>query len=57
MKRGEIWLADFGYAGKVRPVLIVSVEPSYEDRALVTYVIRTTSVRGLSTKFPIMLAG
>jgi len=48
MKRGEIWLADLGYVGKVRPVLVLSVEPGDEDRALVTYVIRTTSVRGTS---------
>jgi len=46
MKRSEIWLADLGYFGKVRPVLILSVEPGDEDRALVTYVVRTTSVRG-----------
>ncbi len=45
MNRGEIWLADLGYAGKIRPVLILSVPPGDEDRALVTYVIRTTSVR------------
>lgn len=25
MNRGEIWLADLGYLGKVRPVLILSV--------------------------------
>ena len=46
MKRGEIWLADLGYVGKVRPVLILSVLPGDSDRALVTYVIRTTSIRG-----------
>jgi mRNA-degrading endonuclease toxin of MazEF toxin-antitoxin module len=46
MKRGEIWLADLGHVGKVHPVLILSVEPGDEDRALVTYVIRTTSARG-----------
>jgi mRNA-degrading endonuclease toxin of MazEF toxin-antitoxin module len=46
MNRGEIWLADLGYVGKVRPVLILSVPPGDDDRALVTYVIRTTSVRG-----------
>jgi len=46
MKRSEICLADLGYFGKVRPVLILSVEPGDEDRALVTYVVRTTSVRG-----------
>jgi mRNA-degrading endonuclease toxin of MazEF toxin-antitoxin module len=46
MNRGEIWLADLGYVGKVRPVLILSIPPGDEDRALVTYVIRTPSVRG-----------
>ncbi|MFM7182284.1 MAG: type II toxin-antitoxin system PemK/MazF family toxin [Verrucomicrobiales bacterium] len=46
MKRGEIWLADLGYQGKIRPVLILSVSPGPYDRALATYLIRTTSVRG-----------
>ena len=46
MKRGEIWLADLGHVGKVRPVLMLSVVPGDEDRALVSYVIRTTRVRG-----------
>lgn len=44
MKRGEIWQADLGYAGKVRPVLIISIEYTEEERAIVTYVPRTTSV-------------
>ena len=52
MKRGEVWLADLGYVGKVRPVLILSVEPGDEDRALVTYVIRTTSARGTAYEVP-----
>jgi mRNA-degrading endonuclease toxin of MazEF toxin-antitoxin module len=46
MNRSEVWLADLSYVGKVRPVLILSVAPGDQDRALVTYVIRTTSVRG-----------
>lgn len=52
MNRGQIWLADLGYIGKVRPVLILSVPPGDEDRALVTYVIRTTSVRGTAYEVP-----
>ncbi|MCW1925371.1 type II toxin-antitoxin system PemK/MazF family toxin [Luteolibacter arcticus] len=52
MNRGEVWLADLGYAGKVRPVPILSVAPGDEDRALVTYVIRTTSVRGTAYEVP-----
>ena len=52
MNRGEVWLADLGYVGKVRPVLILSVVPGDEARALVTYVIRTTSVRGTAYEVP-----
>jgi mRNA-degrading endonuclease toxin of MazEF toxin-antitoxin module len=52
MNRGEVWLADLGYVGKVRPVLILSVPPGDEDRALVTYVIRTTSLRGTTYEVP-----
>jgi hypothetical protein len=36
MNRGEIRLADLRYLGKVRPVLILSIAPGEEDRALVT---------------------
>lgn len=25
-QRGEVWLADLGYAGKTRPVLILSIQ-------------------------------
>ncbi len=46
MNRGEVWLADLGYVGKIRPVLILSIHPGQEDRALVSYIIRTTSLRG-----------
>ena len=42
MKRGEIWRADLGYAGKVRPVLILSVAYTDDERAIVTYIPRTT---------------
>jgi mRNA interferase MazF len=44
-RRGEIWMADLDVA-KVRPVLILSIEYQDNERAVVTYVIRTTSVRG-----------
>jgi mRNA-degrading endonuclease toxin of MazEF toxin-antitoxin module len=52
MNRGEVWLADLGYVGKVRPVLVLSVAPGDQDRALVTYVIRTTSMRGTAYEVP-----
>jgi mRNA interferase MazF len=45
-KRGEIWRVDLGLAAKVRPVLILSVAYQDDERAVVTYVIRTTSLRG-----------
>jgi mRNA interferase MazF len=45
-KRGEVWLVDFGMAGKVRPAVVLSaVTPSLMDRALTTVVPHTTSTR------------
>ena len=44
-KRGEIWLADLGFAAKTRPVLVLSVPFSDSDYALMTVVPRTTNVR------------
>jgi mRNA interferase MazF len=51
-KRGELWLADLGFVAKVRPVLILSVDYRDNERAVVTYVIRTTSVRGTQYEVP-----
>jgi len=45
-KRGEVWLFDLGMTEKVRPALIVSVAFGDTDRALVTIVPHTTSLRG-----------
>jgi mRNA interferase MazF len=44
--RGEVWLIDFGFAGKTRPALVVSVAFGDEDRSLVTVVPHTTTLRG-----------
>lgn len=44
MKRGEIWLADLGTVGKVRPVLVLSIPHNEDERTVVTFVPRTTSV-------------
>jgi mRNA interferase MazF len=44
-KRGEIWMADLGLAAKVRPVLVLSVAYEGQERTIVSYVIRTTSLR------------
>ncbi len=45
-QRGEIWLVDLGMMAKERPCLILSVAFHDDERALVTYVPRTTSLRG-----------
>ena len=44
--RGEVWLLDLGMVEKVRPALIVSVDYGDLDRALITVVPHTTSLRG-----------
>jgi mRNA interferase MazF len=44
--RGEVWLVDLGMAAKTRPCLVLSIPAEDEDRALVTLVPHTTSVRG-----------
>lgn len=44
--RGEVWLFDLGMAAKVRPGLVVSVSYSDQERALITIVPHTTSLRG-----------
>ena len=44
MNRGEIWMADMGALGKVRPVLVLSIPHNGEERAIFSFVPRTTSV-------------
>src|SRR5205085_3810941 len=51
-KRGEIWMADLGMVAKVRPVLILSVEYRGDERAVATYVLRTTSLRRTQYEVP-----
>ena len=43
--RGEVWLLDLGMVEKVRPALIVSVGYGEHDRALITIIPHTTSLR------------
>ena len=45
-ERGEVWLADLGFAAKVRPVLVVSVPYADRDYALIQVVPHTTQPRG-----------
>ena len=52
-KRGEVWLVDLGLAAKVRPALVMSVPAAESDRALVTLVPLTTSLRGTRFEVPL----
>ena len=59
--RGEVWLIDFGMAGKTRPAPVVSVAFGDRDRALVTVVPHTPSLRGspfeIAVRVPFLKAG
>ena len=52
VKRGDVWLVDLGLAQKIRPAVIFSVAYLDHERALITYVPRTTSLRG--TRFEVI---
>ena len=52
-ERGEVWLVDLGLAAKVRPALVFSVPIGDADRALVTLVPHTTSLRGSRFEVPV----
>lgn len=52
-QRGEVWLADLGWEGKVRPVVIVSRDDPDPPRSLVIYVPLTTQHRGSDYEVPI----
>jgi mRNA-degrading endonuclease toxin of MazEF toxin-antitoxin module len=51
-RRGEIWLVDLGMVQKTRPVVILSVAFLNHERAVVTYVPRTTLLR--HTRFEVL---
>ena len=50
--RGDIWLIDLGFAQKTRPAVVLSVAYLDHERAVVTYVARTTSLRGTRFEVP-----
>ena len=53
VSRGEVWLTDLGMVAKTRPCLVLSVTPSPADRALYTFVPRTTTLHGTQFEIPI----
>jgi mRNA interferase MazF len=46
VKRGEIWIVDFGMAAKVRPALLLTGAPADDELDLVTLLRHTTALRG-----------
>jgi mRNA interferase MazF len=56
-RRGEIWIVDLGLAQKTRPCLILSISFLDHERAVVTYVPRTTSVRHTRFEVPHQMRG
>ena len=46
VNRGEIWMADFGMAAKVRPALLLTGDPKVDELDLVTVLLHTTALRG-----------
>ena len=56
-KRGELWVIDLGMAQKSRPCLILSIAYLDNERAVVTYVPRTTSVRQTRFEVPHQMRG
>ena len=53
IRRGELWLVDLGYLGKVRPVLVLSVPFLDHERTLCIVVPHTTSLVG--TRFEVVV--
>ena len=53
IQRGELWLVDLGYLGKVRPVLVVSVPFLDHELTLCIVVPHTTSLIG--TRFEVTI--
>ena len=51
IQRGELWVVDLGYLGKVRPVLVVGIPFLDHERTLCIIVPHTTSLLG--TRFEV----
>lgn len=52
-RRGEVWMVDLGMAQKTRPALILSTVYSDQDRALITVIPHTTTLRGSEFEIPV----
>ena len=47
LRQGEVWLVDFGFTTKVRPVVVLSVSLPTDARSLVVVAPLTSQLRGL----------
>ena len=56
-RRSEMWIIDLGIVLKVRPCLILSVDYLDHERAVVTYIPRTTAMRGTRFEVPHPMTG
>ena len=53
IRRGEVWVIDFGIAAKVRPALLLTDPPEDNELDLVTVLLHTTALRGNRWELPI----
>src|ERR1700733_9281176 len=53
IQRGELWIVDLGYLGKIRPVLVVGIPFLDHERTLCIVVPHTTSLIG--TRFEVVV--
>ena len=54
--RGEVWLVDLGMIQKVRPALILNRAFKETDRALISVIPHTTTLRGSDLEVPVNAA-
>ncbi len=52
-RHGEVWLADMGMAGKIRPVVVLLADEVDVPRTLVIHVPVTTQSRGSELEIPL----
>ena len=55
--RAELWVIDLGMAQKTRPCVVLSINYLDHERAVVTYVPRTTSLRHTRFEVPHQMRG
>lgn len=56
-RRGELWVIDLGMVQKPRPCLVLSIDYLDHERAVVSYVPRTTTVRQTRFEVPHSMRG